>query len=117
MTLSPDDIAYMQAHSDDSRSGDIIAAATLGLFISITGIILRFLARRKVNQNLRADDWWIIVAVCMDVTMKATAYAAVSIGFGKHVIFIAEENIRPGAIVSKFSLMIVLVVSDQETLY
>ena len=105
MDLSPDEIAYMQAHNDDSKSGDVIAAATLGLFISITGVILRLISRRKVNQSLRADDWWIIVAVCMDVAMKATAYADVSMGFGQHIIFIAEEHRKPGAIVSQIILI------------
>lgn len=98
MSLSEDDIAYMKSHEDESMGGDVIIAASLGIFISLSGVFLRLLARRRVNVPLQADDWWVIVALFMDVWMKITAYWTVALGFGKHVIFVTKP--KEGAIVS-----------------
>lgn len=76
----------------------MIIAASLGIAISLSGVFLRLLARRRIGGRLQADDWWVIFALFMDVWMKIVVYWSVTLGFGKHIIFVT--NAKEGAIVS-----------------
>lgn len=53
----------MEEHINDSKVGDIIAVNVTGLCIAIFAVFLRFLSRRLVRTEIKADDFMVVVAL------------------------------------------------------
>lgn len=73
MALSPTpaDMQYMQEHINDSKVGDIIAVNVTGICIAILAVSLRFLSRRLVRTEMKADDFMIVVALVSHRSLSA----------------------------------------------
>lgn len=63
MSLTPQAIAYQEAHIGEDRKGDIIAAAAICLFAASTATILRFVSRQLAKAALKLDDWLLVVGL------------------------------------------------------
>ena len=63
MSLSPEEIAYEEAHIHDNRAyQQIIPLAIFGL-LAFASVVLRFIARRSKGVPLGLDDWLIVAAI------------------------------------------------------
>lgn len=62
--ISPSEAQDQLAHVHDNRSGEIIIAGTICLFMAIAAVILRLIARRLSRaRSMQLDDYVIISAM------------------------------------------------------
>ncbi len=61
MSLSLDQIAYMQAHASDNKDTEIIIANAICITATLAAVLLRLWVRRLTDAGLGMDDWCIIV--------------------------------------------------------
>ena len=61
-TLSPQEIAYQEAHIHDDRSKDVAVSHILCLCLALVAVCLRFVSRKLGKIGLGADDWMIVIA-------------------------------------------------------
>ena len=62
MSLSPDRIAYMQAHAGDDKRVGIIIANSVCIVASLAVVLLRCWARSLTDTGLGWDDTGIITS-------------------------------------------------------
>lgn len=62
-TISPSELEYQKSHINDSRVPEIIAAFAVCLPLAYIAVILRFTSRRIGKIALKADDYWVIIAL------------------------------------------------------
>ena len=60
---SPSEIAYEEAHIDQSRQINIAVSNGICLGIAFVAVLLRFISRRLAGTNNGADDWWAWIAL------------------------------------------------------
>lgn len=56
------EIAYMEAHINDTRVPDVIACTSICGIASIIFIVLRLISRRVAKGGMEASDWLILFA-------------------------------------------------------
>jgi hypothetical protein len=56
------EIAYMEAHIDDTRVPDIIACTSICGVASIVFVVLRLISRRFSKGGMETSDWLILFA-------------------------------------------------------
>ena len=61
-TLTPQEIAYQEAHIHDDRSKDVAVSHLLCLCLALAAVVMRFVSRRLGKVPLGADDWMVITA-------------------------------------------------------
>jgi hypothetical protein len=62
-TPTPAEIAYMEAHPDDSKIANLVACGAVTLGIAYIAVILRIVARTKTAFRMGADDYMIILSL------------------------------------------------------
>lgn len=67
------EIAYMEAHINDTRVPDVIACTSICGIASIIFIVLRLISRRVAKGGMEASDWLILFAW---VSLKIVAAAS-----------------------------------------
>ena len=63
MSLSPQEIAYQQAHIDDDRRVDVVISMIICLTAAWTSVVLRLISRRIAKCRLEMDDYMILVGL------------------------------------------------------
>lgn len=64
-TLTPEQIAALQANDHDDKRGVYMAGNSICLAFAVISVVLRFWSRRIARTQIGADDWLIIAAtVC-----------------------------------------------------
>ena len=66
-TLSPTEVQYQLAHSSDSKVARVIATNVICLALSWIAVTLRMVSRRLIHNQLKADDWFAILALVGDL--------------------------------------------------
>ncbi|KAL4923885.1 uncharacterized protein BDV17DRAFT_295977 [Aspergillus undulatus] len=61
--LTPEEIAYQQAHADDDNRPNRIAACTCGIAIAVSAVAARIIIRRRSGVKLWWDDCTIVIAL------------------------------------------------------
>lgn len=68
-SLSPEDIAYQQAHIHEDRGPMIVDVSILLIVVTTISVALRFLARFIQSLPLQWDDWLSAAGLVMVVLM------------------------------------------------
>ncbi|KAI1436713.1 hypothetical protein GGR50DRAFT_185938 [Xylaria sp. CBS 124048] len=92
---TPQDIAFMEAHADDTLVPNIIACVSICGIASIVFIGLRFssqtLIRRQISLNL--SDWFLLLS-WLFFAIFAIAFALTTrAGGGRHIIFATDPRL------------------------
>ncbi|TGJ84189.1 hypothetical protein E0Z10_g4573 [Xylaria hypoxylon] len=93
MSLSPEQIAYFQEHASDSVQGGLIGTYAAGLGLAYIFVGFRVWARRAEKTAFGHDDWLIIAALAPLSAYAIAGWAAVSIGEGRHIIFVTNTAV------------------------
>ncbi|KUI56623.1 hypothetical protein VP1G_04044 [Cytospora mali] len=91
-TLTPQDIAYMQAHASDSLKINIIVCCAVCGVASLLFVIARIWSRRLSAAKLQQSDWMVIVAWFVYIALLGTFIGIIPYGGGKHVIFLTNPR-------------------------
>ncbi|KAI0119340.1 hypothetical protein F4814DRAFT_236275 [Daldinia grandis] len=95
--LTPEDIAYMQAHGDDTLVPNIYACSIATGVASIVVVLIRIWARHVAHGRiaLNTSDWLLMIAwICFIGALVSFSLSAVY-GLGRHVIFVTDvRNFR-----------------------
>jgi hypothetical protein len=83
--------------ADDNIGNELLIPAAVFIVPSVITTALRLWARRN---SLGLDDWTILLAATLTITMDALSVVGVTHGKGRHVCFLEDESI---AEVSKYS--------------
>ncbi len=62
-SLSPSEIEYELQHIYDNRAPSIVISAAICIFLAITAVLLRLLARRLSRARILADDYMMTFAM------------------------------------------------------
>ncbi len=62
-SLTPQQLAYLEAHLSDSRGPHVIAVSILLIVLSIVAVVLRFVARNIRNLPWMVDDYFMLPAL------------------------------------------------------
>ncbi|KAF2645495.1 hypothetical protein P280DRAFT_513398 [Massarina eburnea CBS 473.64] len=60
---TPEELAYIMAHVDDTKQPGLIACSVTYLVAAIIGVLLRFITRHETKAKLRWSDYLILVAI------------------------------------------------------
>lgn len=63
MSLTPEQLAYMEKHINDNKAVDIIVANIICAIAAYIAVGLRFWARHLARVHYGGDDWWIVGAL------------------------------------------------------
>lgn len=61
--LSPTEIKYELSHIHDTRAPNIIVSAAICIFLAMTAVLLRLLARHLSKSKILSDDYMMIFAL------------------------------------------------------
>ncbi|KAH6605229.1 integral membrane [Trichoderma cornu-damae] len=86
------EIAYMEAHIDDTAVANVIACTTICGVASVVFIILRLISRFVAKARLRASDWLILFAWLNFAVFDVCFAMTVKYGGGRHIILITDPN-------------------------
>ncbi|TGO77363.1 hypothetical protein BELL_0111g00080 [Botrytis elliptica] len=90
MSLTPEQIAYMQEHaSDDQRTG-IIAFGVICSIAAIVAVGSRFVARPTSKSKVGLDDWFITVGLIITISYVISYCPTTKYGMSRHVIFVTD---------------------------
>ena len=67
---SPAEIQYQKAHIHENKAPDIIASHVICFVLACIAVTLRFIARRIKKAPIKADDWFIVVALVSKADSK-----------------------------------------------
>lgn len=68
-TLTPEDIAYQQAHFHENKGPMIVDVSIFLIVVTTITVALRFLARFIKSLPLQWDDWLSVAGLVMVVLM------------------------------------------------
>ncbi|KAF2268077.1 hypothetical protein CC78DRAFT_36125 [Lojkania enalia] len=86
---TPEQAAFLAdqlARQHEDRRPGLIVAISICIFLAYLAVALRIIARRKVKQPLKADDWWIIGALIPVTLFDGFNFWTMSKGMGLHII-------------------------------
>jgi hypothetical protein len=83
--------------TDDNIGNVLLIPAAVFIVPSVITTVLRLWARRN---SLGSDDWTILLAAILTITMNALSIVGVTHGKGRHVCFLDDESI---AEISRYS--------------
>ncbi|KAL7800067.1 hypothetical protein V8C37DRAFT_3685 [Trichoderma ceciliae] len=86
------EIAYMEAHIDDTLVPNIIACTAICGVASVLIIILRLTARIITKASLQMSDWLILFAWLNFVVFDISFALVVKYGGGRHIILVTDPN-------------------------
>ena len=67
---SPAEVAYQEAHINDTRVPDMLAAFIFSLAIAYVSVGLRYVSRRVKQQQWLMDDWVILGSLVCFATFR-----------------------------------------------
>lgn len=86
------EIAYMEAHINDTRVPDIIACTSICGIASIVFIALRLISRRISKAGIETSDWLILFAWLNFAVFDVCFAMSVKYGGGRHIILVTDIN-------------------------
>ncbi|KAL8824018.1 MAG: hypothetical protein Q9170_008272 [Blastenia crenularia] len=94
MSLTPtaSDIEYMEAHVKDTEIRGMIAVSMFGICIVVVAVALRFMSRRVVRAEIKADDWIIVLAAGLFISFATSICVAIHFGAGRHAILVEDPK-------------------------
>ncbi|KAI1826292.1 hypothetical protein F4861DRAFT_497758 [Xylaria intraflava] len=92
---SPEEVASMLMHPNDSLVPNIIACASISLVASTTFIALRLWSRKIVRGKLRLDasDWLALTAWVIYLPYTAVLILVAQNGGGRHIVFVKDPRL------------------------
>ncbi|KAL4877583.1 hypothetical protein BJY04DRAFT_221955 [Aspergillus karnatakaensis] len=91
--LTPEQIAYFQAHADDDLRPNRIAACTCAFVVVIAAITARVIARFRSKGGFGLDDYIIFGAVAFQLSYDILAVINIVNGGGLHIIFVKNMQL------------------------
>ncbi|KAI9872486.1 MAG: hypothetical protein M1830_001567, partial [Pleopsidium flavum] len=90
--LTPQQLAYLEAHQNDSRGPRIVAVSVLLIVLSIVTVVLRFIARNIRGLPWKIDDYFMLPALFFTVILCVENLICVHFGNGRHILAVGLEN-------------------------
>lgn len=87
---TPEEINFYMKNADDNLKPNLIATIVTCIVLPFIAVVLRLIGRRFLRAPLLADDWLIIFSLIPMLGMHISTAVAVSVGMGKHVIFVTS---------------------------
>ncbi|MCJ1360347.1 MAG: hypothetical protein MMC33_010352 [Icmadophila ericetorum] len=89
--ITPEEIAYQEAHINDDRTPGIIGGSIVLIVIATTTVVLRLVSRKIRSDRVRRktyqiDDYLIIIALILAWAMFIALMFCCHYGMGKHVL-------------------------------
>ncbi|KAF2119154.1 hypothetical protein BDV96DRAFT_596922 [Lophiotrema nucula] len=85
-------LADLMLRKNETRRPGLIAAICVCIVIAYVAVGLRLLARRRVHQPLKADDWWIIGALIPVTLFDGFNFWTMSEGMGLHIVRLTDPK-------------------------
>lgn len=86
-------MAITQSGSYNKQQIQIISVNSVLIFLSISAVALRFWARKIQRASFYTDDWLILVALCLALTINILLYYSNHVGLAEHVDELKPETI------------------------
>ncbi|KAF2710839.1 hypothetical protein K504DRAFT_500782 [Pleomassaria siparia CBS 279.74] len=94
MAFSPEKLAYMQAHIDDSRVPEIHWVYSVPIVAAVISTSLRLWAKKAGRNGITLDDYLIIFAtICLIGECASGLGYGPPYGMGRHVIAVAPHDL------------------------
>jgi hypothetical protein len=97
---TPEEINFYMKNADDNLKPNLIATIVTCIVLPFIAVVLRLIGRRFLRAPLLADDWLIIFSLIPMLGMHISTAVAVSVGMGKHVIFVTSLPVFAKSIIS-----------------
>ncbi|KAI9035507.1 uncharacterized protein KD926_003435 [Aspergillus affinis] len=91
-SLTPEEIAYYQAHADDNRQSSKTAADIVGIVLTLVAVGARLLARIRSGARLSWDDYLIFLALMGQLSYAILLFLSNANGDGRHMIFVKDQK-------------------------
>ncbi|KAI0180162.1 hypothetical protein GGR52DRAFT_230252 [Hypoxylon sp. FL1284] len=90
--LTNEQIAYFEAHANDSWVPNIIATVSVCVFLSVIILGIRFVSRWIMLGRLSLDlsDWFIIIAWLLLIVVSSSRALGTRYGLGRHILFATD---------------------------
>ncbi|KAF2271924.1 uncharacterized protein EI97DRAFT_240135 [Westerdykella ornata] len=93
--FTPEQLAYMEAHRDDSRVAEIHWVYSVPIAASIISTALRLWAKRAGRNGITLDDYLIVFAtICLIGECASGLGYGPPHGMGRHVIAVDPEDLK-----------------------
>ena len=86
VNVTPQDIAYQEAHITEDRGPQIVGVSSFLIAITTIVVLLRFVARKARHLAFEWDDWLSVGGLIFTVLMCVVNIVSVHHGLGKHLI-------------------------------
>lgn len=57
------EVQYMEMHIGDNRKASLIVVSAICLTVAFLAVAMRFLSRRLLRAEYKADDWFVIAGL------------------------------------------------------
>ncbi|KAF2730549.1 hypothetical protein EJ04DRAFT_39471 [Polyplosphaeria fusca] len=92
--FTPEQLAYMEAHRDDSRVAEIHAVYSVPIVVSVLSTGLRLWAKKAGRNGVTLDDYLISFAtICLVGQCASGLGFGPPHGMGRHVIFVSPHDL------------------------
>ncbi|PLB44809.1 hypothetical protein P170DRAFT_512954 [Aspergillus steynii IBT 23096] len=88
LNLTPEEIAYYEAHADDNRQSSKTAANIVGIVLTLGAVGARLFARYCSRVRLSWDDYLIFLALMGQLSYAILLFMSNANGDGRHMIFV-----------------------------
>ncbi|KAH8424139.1 uncharacterized protein LDX57_001893 [Aspergillus melleus] len=92
-SLTPEEIAYYQAHADDDLRPNQLAAGVVGIVLALTAVTTRTVARFCSKTRFGWDDYLIFVALIGQFSYAVLMFMNVANGQGQHILFLKNQTL------------------------
>ncbi|KAF1979272.1 hypothetical protein BU23DRAFT_523914 [Bimuria novae-zelandiae CBS 107.79] len=91
--FTPEELAYLQAHRDDSRVSEIYWVYSVPITLGILSTVLRLWAKTAGRNGITLDDWLIVIAtICLVGECASGLGYGPPHGMGRHVIVVSPHD-------------------------
>jgi len=92
-TLTPQQIAALQANDHDDKRAAYIAGNAVCLVAALVAVALRFTSRRIARAKIGIDDWLILVAWLLTAIYASLLFSLTHYGMGRHAWWITNVEV------------------------
>ncbi|KAL4961576.1 uncharacterized protein BDV14DRAFT_203610 [Aspergillus stella-maris] len=91
--LTPEEIAYQEAHPDEDTRPDIITASACGAVVSVVPVVARVIVRRQLGVKFGWDDYTIFLALAFQLLFFGFTIMQIDNGINTHVIYVKSLKV------------------------
>ncbi|CAD6569435.1 MAG: hypothetical protein ASARMPREDX12_002446 [Alectoria sarmentosa] len=85
-------VQYMEAHIGDDKKASLNVASAICLVAAYVAVAMRFLSRRLIRAEYKADDWFIIAGLVAYTGYVVALSVSTIYGTGRHIILVRNAK-------------------------